>query len=243
MPTHRLGSSIFFKIMNKTRIIKGSNLPTVNISREIISVLSRLDGDEIKEIIGGIRDYVYKDKEPNVSEEIADIMDMTLDNINHIAKGYLNGKKGGRPKKSALQEVTTTEFDIPKTEDNDKNENKADLSASKPSDDNLYHQEGESGSNGLKTAIENELVETLLSDEELIEYVANKFIKTEGEDGYNMFIKLNNTDPKSDEFRILSNKWLCKWGRYLTTEKRNSLSGKITEIVCQRYYKRYEEVA
>lgn len=90
---------------------------------------------------------------------------------------------------------------------------------------------------------ENEMLETLLSDEELIEYVANKFIKTEGEDGYNMFVKLNNTDPKSDEFRVLTNKWLCKWGRYITTEKRNVLSGKITDIVCRKYYQRYKEVA
>lgn len=149
--------------MNKTRVIKGSNLPTVNISREIISVLSRLDGDEIKEVINGIRDYVYKDKEPIVDEEITDIMDMVLDNINFIAKGYLNGKKGGRPKKSALQEVKETEFDLPKTDDNVENENKADLSPSKPSVDAEYHQQVEMPSNGLKTGKEEILEEDIIN--------------------------------------------------------------------------------
>ena len=146
--------------MNKKRVIKGSNLPTVNISREIISVLSRLDAEEIKEIVVGIRDYVYKDKEPIVNEEITDIMDMVLDNINFIGKGYLNGKKGGRPKQSALQEVKETEFDLPKTGENDKNENKPDLSPSKPSVDAEYHQQVEMPSNGLKTGKE-EVFDTL----------------------------------------------------------------------------------
>lgn len=144
--------------MNKTRIIKGSNLPTVNISRELISVLSRLDGDEVKEIINGIRDYVYKDKEPNVNEEITDIMDMVLDNINHIARGYLNGKKGGRPKKSVLQEVTTTEFDITPVTNNEEIENKPVLSPQIIQDDNQYQEEVESGSNGLKMG-NNEIIE------------------------------------------------------------------------------------
>lgn len=71
-----------------------------------------------------------------------------------------NGKKGGRPKKSALQEVKETEFDLPKTEDNVKNENKADLSPSKPSMDAEYHQQVEIPSNGLKTGKE-EVFDTL----------------------------------------------------------------------------------
>lgn len=91
---------------------------------------------------------------------------------------------------------------------------------------------------------ENELIETLLSDDELIEFVANKFIETEGEDAYDMFIKLNSVNPKSDEFRVLSNRWKHKWERYITTEKRNSLADKITDIVWRRYYQRYrKEVA
>lgn len=144
----------------KSRIVKGSNVPTINLSKEIIAVLSRLDADEVKEIIVGIRDYVYKDKEPKVNEEIADIMDMTLDNINHIAKGYLNGKKGGRPKKSTLQEVTTTEFDIPKTGENVENENKADLS---PSNDEEVEQPqpiGDNATESLKIGIKEEIPST-----------------------------------------------------------------------------------
>ena len=143
--------------MNKTRVIKGSNIPSINLSKEIVTILSRLDAEEVKEIIVGIRDYVYKDKESIVNEEITDIMDMVLDNINFIAKGYLNGKKGGRPKKSTLQEVKSTEFDTPQIEENVENENKADLSPSKPLVDNLYHPEGESASNGLKIG-KNEVI-------------------------------------------------------------------------------------
>ena len=63
-------------------------------------------------------------------------------------------------KKSALQEVKETEFDLPKTGENDKNENKADLSPSKPSVDAEYHQQVEMPSNGLKTGKE-EVFDTL----------------------------------------------------------------------------------
>lgn len=130
--------------MDKKRVIKGSNLPSVNISRELISILSRLEGDEVKEIINGIRDYVYKDKEPNVDEEITDIMDMVLDNINHIAKGYLNGKKGGRPKKSVITEVENNEFQV--------EQNTADLSASNDKDIPTPQQVEEMPAEGLKTS-------------------------------------------------------------------------------------------
>lgn len=74
-----------------------------------------------------------------------------------------NGKKGGRPKKSALQEVKETEFDIPKTDDNVENENKADLSPSKPSMDAEYHQQVEMPSNGLKTGKEEILEEDIIN--------------------------------------------------------------------------------
>ena len=53
-----------------------------------------------------------------------------------------------------LQEVKETEFDLPKTDDNVENENKADLSPSKPSMDAEYHQQVEMPSNGLKTGKE-----------------------------------------------------------------------------------------
>lgn len=125
----------------------------------------------------------------------------------------------------------------------DKNSNTVDLSPTNNEDIQTPQQVEDDTFEKIDLPKENEMVETLLSDEELIEYVANKFIKTEGEDGYNMFVKLNNTDPKSDEFRVLTNKWLCKWGRYITTEKRNVLSGKITDIVCGKYYQRYKEIA
>lgn len=74
-----------------------------------------------------------------------------------------NGKKGGRPKKSALQEVKETEFDVPKIDDNVENENKADLSPSKPSVDAEYHQQVEMPSNGLKTGEEEVLEEDIIN--------------------------------------------------------------------------------
>lgn len=79
-----------------------------------------------------------------------------------------NGKKGGRPKKSALQEVKSTEFDLPKEE----NENKADLSPSKPSVDAEYHQQVEMPSNGLKIGKEEILEEEILDilEEPIFEY-------------------------------------------------------------------------
>lgn len=171
-------------------------------------------------------------------------------------KRVANGKRGGRPRKREI----------------------ADLSPSNSQDEEIYHQEGDNGSNGLKTGKEeeiginanidnkmgtltniiqkedgtfekidlpkeNEMLETLLSDEEIIEKVVNEFIETEGDGGYNMFIKLNTTDPKSDEFRVLWNKWCHKWNRYNTTEERARLIGDITDRVCKNYFKRYKEVA
>lgn len=78
-----------------------------------------------------------------------------------------NGKKGGRPKKSALQEVKSTEFDLPKEE----NQNKADLSPSKPSVDAEYHQQVEMPSNGLKMG-EEKILDTL--KEYIFEYGDSK---------------------------------------------------------------------
>lgn len=134
--------------MSKNRNVKGSNIPSINLNKELITLLTRLDAEEVKEIIVGIRDYVYKDKEPIVNEEITDIMDMVLDNINFIAKGYLNGKKGGRPKKSTLQEDNK----------NTEIENKPILSPQIIQDDNLYHPDRESASNGLKVG-KNEVLD------------------------------------------------------------------------------------
>lgn len=62
-----------------------------------------------------------------------------------------------------LQEVKETEFDLPKTDDNIKNKNKADLSPSKPSVDAEYHQQVEMPSNGLKTAKEEILEEDIIN--------------------------------------------------------------------------------
>jgi hypothetical protein len=80
-----------------------------------------------------------------------------------------NGKKGGRPKKSVLLEVTSTEFDLPKPDENAENENKADLSHFNPQDDNQYQTEGQMPSNGLKIAKEEDINEIPCTEQE-VEY-------------------------------------------------------------------------
>ena len=90
-------------MQSKNRVVKGSKVPSINLSKEILSLLIRLENSELKEIMVGIRDYVYKDKEPSVSEDVEDIMDMVLDNVNYIASKHLNGSKGGKTKKNKTQ--------------------------------------------------------------------------------------------------------------------------------------------
>ena len=98
-------------MQSKNRVVKGSKVPSINLSKEILSLLIRLENSELKEIMVGIRDYVYKDKEPSVSEDMEDIMDMVLDNVNYIASKHLNGKKGGRTKNNSKELQPNTEFD------------------------------------------------------------------------------------------------------------------------------------
>lgn len=73
-----------------------------------------------------------------------------------------NGKKGGRPKKTALQDTVGTEFDItPVTNNipsNEEIENKPILSLQITQDDNQYQPEVESGLNSPKMG-NNEIVE------------------------------------------------------------------------------------
>lgn len=59
-------------------------------------------------------------------------------------------------KKSAIQNITETEFDIPQNPNNLENEIKAILSPENTTDDNLYIQDRESGLNSLKIAKNNE---------------------------------------------------------------------------------------
>lgn len=82
-----------------------------------------------------------------------------------------NGKKGGRPKKSALQDTVGTEFDIPEPE----NENKPILTPQIIQDDNQYQPEVESALNSLKVD-KNEVKQNIPMVEEkpVVKIAANK---------------------------------------------------------------------
>lgn len=102
---------------------KGDNIEITDFTNPVTFALFN---SYIPKIDKNEEEYLKKDKRSNTSAE--------------------NGKKGGRPKKLTLQEVKSTEFDTPKQEI----ENKPILSPQNIQDDNLYHPEGESASNGLK---------------------------------------------------------------------------------------------
>lgn len=101
------------------RQIKGSNLPSININKQSLLLLNRLDGNEIKTVLNAIQQYVYKGEEIDVDDGLGIILESILDNIEHIGVSYLNkvkanrenGKKGGRPKKNNQDIPSNTEFD------------------------------------------------------------------------------------------------------------------------------------
>lgn len=101
------------------RQIKGSNLPSININKQSLLLLNRLDGNEIKTVLNAIQQYVYKGEEIEVDEGLGIILESILDNIEHIGVSYLNkvkanrenGKKGGRPKKNNQDIPSNTGFD------------------------------------------------------------------------------------------------------------------------------------
>lgn len=118
-----------------------------------------------------LEDLILQLRFDGIDTKVEDIKNPKLQMIwNNIKPSLLKSNRDKRyneNKKSALQEVKETEFDLPKTGENDKNENKADLSPSKPSVDAEYHQQVEMPSNGLKTGKE-EVFDTL--KENIFEY-------------------------------------------------------------------------
>lgn len=127
------------------------------------------DGEITKEQLADLLLMHYETRWGN-GVDIKEIKDKDLRKIWRILqysviKSTKNAKQYEKQqnKKSALQEVKETEFDLPKTEDNVENENKADLSPSKPSVDAEYHQQVEMPSNGLKTGKEEVLEEDIIN--------------------------------------------------------------------------------
>lgn len=90
-----------------------------------------------------------------------------------------NGKKGGRPKKSALQDTVGTEFEItPVTNNipsNKETENKPILSPQIIQDDNQYQPKAESGLNSLKMG-NNKMEEdnAYMEEKPVVKVAANK---------------------------------------------------------------------
>lgn len=82
-----------------------------------------------------------------------------------------NGKKGGRPKKSIIQNTVGTEFDIPEPEI----ENKPILTPQIIQDDNQYQLEVESGLNSLKVG-KNEVIQNIpiVEEKPVVKIAANK---------------------------------------------------------------------
>lgn len=75
-------------------------------------------------------------------------------------------RENNQNKKSALQEVTSTEFDLPKTEDKIENENKADLSHQIVQDNISTHQEQDIQPESLKIALNEEIEDNNINDNE-----------------------------------------------------------------------------
>lgn len=134
-----------------------------------------------------LEDLILQLRFDGIDTKVENIKNPKLQMIwNNIRPSLLKSnrdKKYNDNKKSALQEVTSTEFDLPKIEDynngniqencqNLENENKADLSPSKPSMDAEYHQQVEMPSNGLKTGKEEILEEDIINilEEPIFEY-------------------------------------------------------------------------
>lgn len=135
------------------------------------------DGEITKEQLADLLLMHYETRWGN-GVDIKEIKDKDLRKIWRILqysviKSTKNAKQYEKQqnKKSALQEVKETEFDLPKTEENVENENKADLSPSKPSVDAEYHQQVEMPSNGLKMG-EEKILDTL--KEYIFEYGDSK---------------------------------------------------------------------
>lgn len=103
-------------------------------------------------------------------------------------------------KKSAIQNITETEFDIPQNPNNLENEIKAILSPENTIDDNLYIQDRESGLNSLKMGKNNEF-----EIEDNIDEINNKEIS---ENMGQCLGTLDELKAKNQNVEVIMQKWL-----------------------------------
>lgn len=142
-------------------VLKNSQISYFNISKESLKlIIDSLESEEIETLLQGLYEFLYEDKEPIFnSKMLISVWNHIISTGERLSKGYLkkievareNGKKGGRPKKSILQD-NNFESDF-------NNERKPDLSQENNQCDNLYHPKEESALNEPKTAL-NEVIET-----------------------------------------------------------------------------------
>lgn len=227
----------------KNRKTKGSNLPSININKQSLLLLNRLEGDEIKNILNAIQQYVYRGEEIDIDEELKDILESILDNIEHIGLKYINkananrenGKKGGRPKKEQNKTIN-------------------------PQDSNNIPQEIDNTSESLKMAINEEFEEPQtiedmgnytgiqFKQQEEIEtqdykdetIIANEFITNNGKDAYDIYYELNvlkyNEQKDTERYEELKMLWDELWTPYRVYDEETFEL--IKSKVAERYNKR-----
>lgn len=155
---------------NEINRLKNCDIPYINLSKEnLILIFDSLEEEQAGRLIFAITQFLYNGTEPTFETKIErSIWNNVMLFVNRKADGYFvkaavareNGKKGGRPKKSALQDIQETEFDIPQEENNPATsniENKADLSHFNSKGSNLYHQEVEMAKNSPKIPLNDNL--------------------------------------------------------------------------------------
>ncbi len=156
--------------------LKNSNIPFINLSKEnLILIYDSLEAEQAGNMLFKLAEYLYQGTEPSFETKIENsVWNNIMLLINRKAEGYFvkaaaareNGKKGGRPKKTVLQDIVETEFDIAPVTNNIPNneeiENKPVLSPQIIQDDQ-YQEEVESSSNDLKMG-NNEIIENNIED-------------------------------------------------------------------------------
>lgn len=138
-------------------------------------------------------------------------------------------RENNQNKKSALQEVTSTEFDLPKTEDKIENENKANLSHQIVQDNINPHQEQDIQPESLKIALNEEIEDNNINDNEDMGNLTN--IVYDSTTGRFQFTNEQKEKVKRNLIRVAASKQSSK------NEQVQELINTDDEL--RKYYSRY----